>query len=394
MHRILAINPGATSTKVAVYEDESPLFVRTLRHPADELAQYLHVADQYAFRRDVTLALLKEQEIAPESLDAIVARGGILPPMQSGAYRVNEKMLYDLKHPIGREHASNLGAIIAHEIAGIASAPAFIVDPVSVDEFSPLDRISGLPEIERRSFAHVLNLKAVSHRAAKSRGRRYDEVNFIGVHMGSGITVSANCKGKIIDVNQALDGTGPFSPERAGGLPIGDVIRMCYSITPYENVHLTYDEMFFKVTRQGGLLAHLSTNDCAEVERRIKAGDAHARLIYEAMAYQISKEIGLMATVLKGKVDAILLTGGSAHSKILVQWIKERTSWIAPILVYPGEDELLALTQGVLRVLNGQESAKEYVGLDPTHDPRTKRPLNPNMEEEKDDRKENSLYRR
>jgi butyrate kinase len=359
-HRVLAINPGSTSTKVGVYDDKAAVLNQTLRHQAEELASYPHIADQHAFRRKAVLALLDKRGIAINSLDAVVGRGGILHPVPSGTFRVNERMLKEVMHPVGREHASNLGAIIAHQIASQAGIPAFIVDPVSVDEFDPIARISGLPEIERRSLSHALNLKATGRRAARELGAEYEGLNLVGVHLGGGITVSAHRRGRMVDVNQALDGTGPFSPERAGGLPVGDVLRMCYSIPPYAGVHLTYDEMFKKVAGQGGLVAHLGTNDATEVERRIQARDQHARLVYEAMAYQIAKEIGLMSTVLCGQVDAIFVTGGLAHSELLVGWIKERTAWIAPILVYPGEDELLALAQGALRVLQGKERAKEY----------------------------------
>jgi butyrate kinase len=361
MVRVLVINPGSTSTKVAVYDDETPFFIKTVRHQAQDLTRYPHVADQYALRRDALLALLQEQGVDLDTLDAVVGRGGILRPVPSGTFRVNEVMLDEMRNPVEREHASNLGPILAHEIASGIGVPAFIVDPVAVDEFDPLARISGLPEIERRSLSHALNLKATARKVAQDLGRPYAKLNLIGVHLGGGITVSAHRAGRMVDVNQALDGTGPFSPERAGGLPIGDVVRMCYSIPPYEGVRLTYDEMFAKLTRHGGLLAHLGTNDGVEVERRISEGDERARLIYEAMAYQIAKEIGLMATVLKGEVDAIYITGGLAASELVVQWIKERTAWIAPVLLYPGQDEMLALAQGVLRVLRGQEAAQEYV---------------------------------
>jgi butyrate kinase len=364
MVRILVINPGSTSTKVAAYEfidgDELPLFIQTLRHSAQEIAQYPHIADQYAFRRDAVLQLLNERGISLQSLDAVVGRGGILKPIPSGTYRVNETMLEEMRHPVEREHASNLGCIIANEIAERVGVPAFIVDPVSVDEFQPLARISGLPEIERRSLSHALNLKATCRRAAKDLGKPYQALNLIGVHLGGGISVSAHRKGQMIDVNQALDGTGPFSPERVGGLPIGDVVRMCYSVPPYEDVCLTYDQMFKKLVGKGGLVAHLGTNDGAEIEKRVQAGDEHARLILEAMAYQIAKEIGLMATVLKGEVHAIVLTGGLAHNDTLNDWIVERTAWIAPVLIYAGEDEMLALAQGAWRVLSGEEDAKTY----------------------------------
>ncbi len=360
MYRVLTINPGSTSTKIAVYDDESPFFVETVRHSSEELTTYPRIPDQYAFRRDAVLRLLADHGVALGSLDAVVGRGGILRPIESGTYRVNENMLAELRAPKEREHASNLGAIIADEIARQVGVPAFIVDPVCVDEFEPIARISGLPEIERRSLSHALNLKMVARRAAKELGRAYSEVNLVVVHMGGGISVAPHKRGRQVDVNQALDGTGPFSPERAGGLPVGDVLRMAYSVPPYDETHYTYEELFKKIAGRGGLVAHLGTNDATEVERRIANGDEHARLIYEAMAYQIAKEIGLMATVLKGEVDAIVLTGGLAHSEMLLGWIRERVAWIAPMLVYPGEDEMLAMAQGALRVLRGEEQAREY----------------------------------
>ena len=354
IYHVLTINPGSTSTKVALYEDERPLFMETIHHSAEEIAAFPHIADQYAFRRDAVLSLLDEQGIRLDSLDAVVGRGGILRPIPSGTYRVNERMLDELRHPKEREHASNLGAIIADEIARRAGIPAFIVDPVCVDEFDDIARISGLPEIERRSLSHALNLKAAARRAARELGQRYDQVNLVVVHLGGGISVTAHRRGRMVDVNQALDGTGPFAPERAGGLPVGDVIRLCYS-SKY-----TYEEMIKKIAGRGGLVAHLGTNDARQVERRIEEGDQHARLIYQAMAYQIAKEIGLMATVLKGDVDAIVLTGGLARSKMLVAWIVERVEWIAAVMIYPGEDEMLAMAQGVLRVLRGEEEARDY----------------------------------
>lgn len=360
MYHVLTINPGSTSTKVALHEGERPLFVETVHHSAEEIAAFPHIADQYAFRRDAVLSLLDEKGIGLDSLDAVVGRGGILRPIPSGTYLVNEKMLNELRHPQEREHASNLGAIIADEIARRAGVPAFIVDPVCVDEFDEIARISGLPEIERRSLSHALNLKAAARRAARDLGKRYDEVNLVVVHLGGGISVSPHRRGRMVDVNQALDGTGPFAPERAGGLPVGDVLRIGYSVPPYDAAHYTYEEMFKKIAGRGGLVAHLGTNDAREVERRIEEGDEHAKLIYEAMAYQIAKEIGLMATVLKGDVDAIVLTGALARSDMLVNWIVERVEWIAPAMIYPGEDEMLAMAQGALRVLRDEEKARDY----------------------------------
>lgn len=360
MYHVLTINPGSTSTKVALHEGERPLFVETVHHSAEEIAAFPHIADQYAFRRDAVLSLLDEKGFGLDSLDAVVGRGGILRPIRSDTYLVNEKMLNELRHPQEREHASNLGAIIADEIARRAGVPAFIVDPVCVDEFDEIARISGLPEIERRSLSHALNLKAAARQAARDLGKRYDEVNLLVVHLGGGISVSPHRRGRMVDVNQALDGTGPFAPERAGGLPVGDVLRLAYSVPPHDEAHYTYEEMFKKIAGRGGLVAHLGTNDACEVERRIEEGDEHAKLIYEAMAYQIAKEIGLMATVLKGDVDAIVLTGGLARSDMLVDWIVQRVEWIAPVMIYPGEDEMLAMAQGALRVLRDEEKARDY----------------------------------
>jgi len=354
MARILAINPGSTSTKVAVYDDRDPVFVDTIAHSAADLAIYAHIADQYPLRRDAVLASLSNHNVSVSSLAAVVGRGGMLRPVPSGTFRVNQTMLDELIAPGPREHASNLGAIVAHEIASRAGIPAFIVDPVCVDEFEPLARISGLPEIERRSLSHALNLKATARRAAADLGRPYESLDLIVVHMGGGISVSPHHHGRMIDVNQALDGTGPFSPERAGGLPVGDVIRLCFS------GRYTYADLFRRIAGQGGLVAHLGTNHAPEVEKRIAAGDERARLIYEAMAYQIAKEIGAMATVLFGHVDAIVLTGGLAHSEMLCGWLRQRVGWIAPIMIYPGQDEMRAMVEGVLRVLEGEEQALEY----------------------------------
>lgn len=354
MALILAINPGSTSTKVAVYDGREPVFVETVAHPAADLAAYAHIADQYPLRREAVLASLARHGVNISDLTAVVGRGGMLRPIPSGTYRVNQKMLDELSAPGPREHAANLGAIVAHEVASRTGIPAFIVDPVCVDEFEPIARISGLPEVERRSLSHALNLKATARRAAADLGRPYESLDLIVVHMGGGISVSPHRHGRMVDVNQALDGTGPFSPERAGGLPVGDVMRLCFS------GRYTYAELFRRIAGQGGLVAHLGTNNAIEVEQRIAAGDGHARLIYEAMAYQIAKEIGAMATVLCGHVDAIVLTGGLAHSEMLCGWLRQRVGWIAPILVYPGQDEMRAMVEGVLRVLEGEEEAKEY----------------------------------
>jgi len=353
--RILVINPGSTSTKVGVFANDQPVCVETIAHAHTEIARFPRIPDQYAFRRDAVLSFLQQQGIALSSLDAVVGRGGLLRPLESGTYAVNERMLEELRHPVKeRDHVTNLGALIADEIARPTGIPASIVDPVCVDEFEPLARISGLPQIERRSLSHVLSLKSAARRAAQELQRPYGDLKLVVAHLGGGISVSAHLNGRIIDVNQALDGTGPFSPERVGGLPTGDVLRLAFS------GKYTYESLFRLFTRQGGLLAHLGTNDGREVERRISQGDEHARLIYEAMAYQIAKEIGLMATVLRSRPDAIVLAGGLARSAMLMGWVRSRVEWMAPVLIYPGEDEMLAMAQGVLRVLRGEEQAKEY----------------------------------
>lgn len=361
MHRVLVINPGSTSTKIAVYEDDVPFFTESRRLSSDELGRFPHILDQYDSRFETILQVTDERAIELSALSAVVGRGGLLRPIPSGTYRVNDKMVDELKRRDKvREHASNLGAILAYDIAKDVGVPAFIVDPVCVDEFDELARVSGLPEIERRSLSHALNIKAMARRAARDLGSRYADINLVIAHLGGGISVTAHRRGQMVDVNQALDGTGPFSPERAGGLPVGDVVRMCFGVEPYAGLDLTYDQVFRRIAGQGGLVAHLGTNSAVEVEQRILRGDAQARLVYEAMAYQIAKEIGSMATVLEGVVDAIVVTGGVAHSEMLLGWVRERVSWIAPVLLYPGEDEMLALAQGALRVLRGEESALSY----------------------------------
>lgn len=353
-YRMLVINPGSTSTKIAVFDGEDMIFDETLRHSVEELSKYEKIFDQYEFRKDIILDALAQNEIDINSLSAIVGRGGLLKPIEGGTYEVNQKMLEDLKVGLQGEHASNLGGIIAYEIAKEVGAKAYIVDPVVVDELSDVARISGLKEIERRSIVHALNQKAVARRHAKSKGKKYEDMNLIVAHLGGGISVGAHNKGKIIDVNNALDGDGPFSPERSGGLPVGDLVKLCYS------GKYTYEEMKKLIKGNGGMVSYLDTNSGIEVSERIKKGDQYAKLIYYAMAYQVAKEIGSCATVLKGNVDGILITGGIAHDEQFTNWIKESVEFIAEVYVYPGEDELMALAEGGLRVLTGEEEAKEY----------------------------------
>ncbi|SHE95554.1 butyrate kinase [Caloramator proteoclasticus] len=354
MYRMLIINPGSTSTKIAVYDDLNPVFVETLRHSAEELAPYATIFDQYEFRKNVIIKAVEEKGIDLGTLNAVVGRGGLLKPIEGGTYSVNENMIEDLKIGVQGQHASNLGGVIAFEIAKKYNIPSFIVDPVVVDEMQDVARISGMPEIERKSIFHALNQKAVAKRYAKEKGVKYEDLNLIVAHMGGGISVGAHKKGRVVDVNNALDGEGPFSPERSGGLPVGDLVKMCFS------GKYTQDEIKKKITGKGGLVAYLGTNDGREVKKMMEEGNKEAELIYKAMAYQVAKEIGSCAAVLKGEVDAIILTGGLAYGEEYVSWIKERISFIAPVVAYPGEDEMLALAEGGLRVLKGEEAAKEY----------------------------------
>lgn len=351
--RILTINPGSTSTKIAVYDNETEVFEKTLRHSAEEIGQYAKIADQFEFRKNVIEDALKEANIKAEELDAVVGRGGLLRPIKGGTYSVSKNMTHDLMEG-PREHASNLGGVIAKEIADTVNIPSYIVDPVVVDELSDVARISGMPEIERASIFHALNQKAIARRAAVEMGKSYAECNFVVAHLGGGVSVGAHENGRVVEVANALDGEGPFSPERSGGLPVGDLAKMCFS------GEYTLDEIKKKITGKGGLVAYLGTSDGRDVEAMIEAGDKKAELVYEAMAYQVAKEIGACAAVLKGKVDAILITGGISYSKMFVDMIKERVAFIADIKVYPGEDEMLALAQGGLRVLKGEEEAQVY----------------------------------
>ena len=354
MEKILVINPGSTSTKIAIFDGEKSVFEKTVRHTSEELKQFPHIADQYEFRIEKILDALKEAHFSLEDFDAFGARGGPLHPLPSGTYIVNDDMLKDLKEARYGEHASELGAIIAKSFADKTGKKAYIVDPVVVDEMIPEAKISGLKGIERKALWHALNQKAVARKIAKDLGKKYEEVNLVIAHLGGGISIAAHRKGKTIDVNNALNGDGPFSPERAGELPTVSLAKLCYS------GKYTFEEMKKNLAGKGGLVSHLGTNSAIEVEKRIAEGDAHAKLIYEAMAYQIAKYIGQMAAVLEGKVDAIGITGGVARSEMLVDWIKERVSFIAPVKVYPGENEMEAIAQGVLRVLRGEETEKIY----------------------------------
>lgn len=350
---VLVINPGSTSTKVAIYKGKEMIKMKKIEHSAEELEKYKKVSDQYDYRLNLIYEWLQSEGISTSSLIAVVGRGGLLRSIPGGTYVVTEKMIEDLEIGIQGEHASNLGGILAKGIADSEKIKAFIVDPVAVDEFEDIARISGLKEIERRSLVHALNIKAVSHRRAKELGKNLSELNFVVAHLGGGISVTPVKFGKMIDANNASE-MGPFSPERTGSLPVGDLVRLCYS------GKYTLDEMKIKIKGKGGLMSYLGTTDGRKIEERIKNGDEYAELIYSAMAYQIGKEIGAMATVLEGKVDNIILTGGLAYSEYLVNIIKDMVEFIAEVVIYPGEDEMKALNEGVLRVLEGEEKEKIY----------------------------------
>ncbi len=352
--RLLIINPGSTSTKVGVFDGEAAVFVETIRHDPKELEQYEHIIDQYEFRAGIIEQMLKQRNIPLDSFHAIVGRGGLLKPVQGGVVRVNEAMINDLKEAKRGEHASNLGAIIAWSIARETDVPAFIVDSVVVDEMDDIARISGMAELDRISIFHALNQKATARRAARELGKKYSEVNLIVAHMGGGISVGAHRKGRVADVNNALNGDGPFSPERSGDLPVSSLVKLCYS------GKYTAPEIQKKIKGKGGLVAYLGTSDAREVEKMVEAGDEKAELIYRAMAYQVGKEIGALATVLKGDIDGIVLTGGLAYDEKYAGWITDMVSFLGRVFIYPGEDEMESLRDGALRVLRGEEQANEY----------------------------------
>ena len=352
--RILVINPGSTSTKVAVYIGDSPLQVSTIRHKPEELKLFEQVVDQKDFRRQIILDWLKENNI-PFCFDAIIGRGGLAKPVPGGVYRVNRKMCYDTYSAM-RKHACNLGCIIAAELAAKlgSGCKAYIADPGVVDELVPEARISGSPLMTRICIWHDLNQRAIARRHAKSIGKRYEDLNLIICHLGGGISVAAHEHGRAIDANNALDGEGPFSPERAGTLPAADLIHLCFS------GRYTEDQLKKRVAGQAGLMAHLGTTDIPEIMRMIENGDQHAKLLIDAMIYHTARSIAAEGAVLKGKVDAILLTGGIAYSEYITQGLRERVEFIAPVHIYPGEDEMKALALNALAVLRGEREAKEY----------------------------------
>ncbi len=353
--RILAVNPGSTSTKIAVYQNSEPVFLKNIKHSPDDLAPFSKITDQFEFRKEIILQQLKEADMQIHDLQAVVGRGGLLKPIPSGIYEVNDMMISDLKTSPFGEHASNLGGLIAHDlVTALPKARAYIVDPIVVDEFDDIARISGHPLFHRLSIFHALNQKAVAREYARSIRRKYEDLNLIVVHLGGGITIGAHRKGRVIDVNQGLDGEGPFSPERSGTLPVMDLVRLCFS------GKYSHKEVQKMVKGEGGLVAYLGTNNAYDVEKMVDAGNAEAELIYHAMAYQVAKYIGEMYTVLKCEVDAILITGGIAYDKGFVNWIQERVYKLAPIHIYPGEDEMRALAINGLMVVRGELEVSVY----------------------------------
>ncbi|MBO5700061.1 MAG: butyrate kinase [Bacteroidales bacterium] len=352
---ILAINPGSTSTKISVYEDTKEVFTKTLRHSNEELAPYKNVIDQLEFRKETIKAALKENNIDINTLAIIVGRGGLVKPIPSGVYEVNQAMIEDIRTGRNGEHASNLGAIIANELAQeVGGIKALIADPVVVDELEPVARISGHSAFPRISIFHALNQKAIAKLYAKDNGKEYKDLNIIVAHLGGGVSVGIHSKGRVIDVNDALRGEGPFSPERSGGLPAAAVVDACFS------GKYTEKQIRKMISGEGGVVSYLGTNSFMDVENRVNAGDADAILINEAFAYQLAKEIGAMSTVVSGKVDAIIITGGIAYNKDLMEKVKEKVQFIAPVSIYPGEDEMGALAGNGLAVLEGTEEVKVY----------------------------------
>ncbi|MBF2574086.1 butyrate kinase [Listeria welshimeri] len=351
---VLTINPGSTSTKLAVYQGDKVLFEETVRHTMQEFADFNNVQEQFDFRWQVLRRVIDAFGYDVNNLDAVVGRGGLLRPVAGGTYMVTEKMLADLKTNKYGEHASNLGAMLAKKLADTLDIPSFIVDPVVVDEMQPIARFSGNELIARKSIFHALNHKAAGRKIAKKLGSDYEKMNFVIAHLGGGISVAAHRQGKAVDVNNALDGDGPFSPERSGSLPMNDFLEACFSGKWNKR------ELHDLIIGRGGMISYLGTNSMLEVEAKVKAGDEKAIQAFDAMAYQVSKEIGACSTILHGKIDAIILTGGLARSDLFTSKIIEQTNWIASVIIEPGEDELEALNSSVQRVLAGLEKEKLY----------------------------------
>ena len=357
METILVINPGSTSTKIAVYQDENPLFVESIEHSQDEIKKYENIIDQYEMRKDLILETMEKHGAKKEDLTAIVSRGGLLPPIEAGAYAINDDMVWQLTYAPQNEHASNLGAVIARSISKeLNNIPAYIYDAVTVDELEPLAKVTGLPEMQRKGMGHNLNMRAAAMKYAKETGRPYNDISVVVAHLGGGITLSLHHKGRIVDM--ISDDEGPFSPERAGGLPVFQVIDMATS------EGMDKKKMMKKVKSQGGLMGYFGVTDTRIVQQKMLDGDEKAKLIYDAMILIVARNIAKLAVYVDGKVDNIILTGGIAYSEYFTKEVAKRVEFIAPVIVYAGENEMESLALGALRVQRGEEKAKTFVKVE------------------------------
>jgi len=353
--KILVINPGSTSTKIAVFHNRKQIFLINIKHEQEELSRFKRIADQFEFRKQTIIDELEKSNIDILSMNIVVGRGGLLKPIEGGIYRVNQAMIRDINNPMG-EHESNLGGLIAYELARYIGkrVEAIIVDPTCVDEMEDIARISGMPELPRKSFLHTLNQRAVARTFAREKNKNYEDINVIVAHMGGGVSVGAHLKGRIVDVNNGLNGDGPMSPERSGGVPVGQLVELCFS------GKYSKEEILKKIKGKGGFIAYLGTSNAVEIEKRIESGDKQAELIYMAMAYQVAKEIASLSAVLKGEIDGILLTGGIAYGKMITDEITDRVKHLGPVHIYPGENEMEALAMYGFMVLNKEIEPKEY----------------------------------
>lgn len=356
MKRILVLNPGSTSTKIGVFENENKIFVESIRHTAEELSVFDRVVDQYEFRRELVEKTLCDRGFVFSDFDVVISRGGLLSSIKAGAYVINDDMIWQLKNRPRHEHASNVGPMIAYSIASQYGMPAFIYDGITVDEMSEINKITGLPEMRRKGMGHNLNTRAAALRYAKEQGKSYKDITVIVAHLGGGISVNLHHNGRIEDFIN--DEEGGFSPERTGGLPMFDLVSMCYKDG------MEQKKVMKILKTQGGLVAHLGTTSCEEIESRIKCGCEKARLIYDSMALNVAKNIAKLAPGVCGEVDAIIITGGIAHSDYITSYIKKCVEFIAPVVIYPGEDEMQSLANGAIRVLNGEEKASNYIKTD------------------------------
>jgi butyrate kinase len=354
-YHILAINPGSTSTKIAVYINTKVIFLKSIQHTIQELKKFNRISDQFEYRRDIIMDELKTAKIEIDKIQIVIGRGGLLKPIKSGVYKINESMKNDLLEGVQGQHASNLGGLIADDIAGLLpKAKAYIADPVVVDELEDVARITGVPKLRRVSIFHALNQKATARSYSRLLNKRYEDLNLIIAHMGGGISVGAHKNGRVIDVNQALDGEGPFTPERSGTLPVAQLAKLCFE------KDMTLEKVHKMIVGEGGYVAYFGTNNAYEIELMAIEGDEKARLIQDAMSYQIAKTIGATSTVLQGKVDGIILTGGIANNPMVCEYIKKMVSFIAPVIIYPGEDEMHALAMNGLMLLKGEIEARDY----------------------------------